>query len=174
MAIALSVTFVIVLLLSLVPWKTSAPLVFTTARTKKRLFDLLSLTPDQTFVDLGCGRGNLLVEAQRRFGAKVIGLEIAPLQFVWSCLNVLLHGKPRRARLVLGDFMRFNLSAADVVFCYLLPPVMTKLGTKLQRELKPGAWFVSNTSPVPGWQTAPGFDPDQTAPLYIYRLGTQL
>jgi len=54
------VAFFIVALLTYIPGKILAPMVFTTNRTKRRAFKLANLTPSRTFVDIGCGRGHIL------------------------------------------------------------------------------------------------------------------
>lgn len=167
------VTFLIVALLTYIPGKMLAPMVFTSPRTKRRVFKLASLTPGQTFVDIGCGRGHMIVMAANRFGAKAIGYEIAPLQFLWATASVILSGAfLKGAKILYGDVLKQDLSGADVVFFYLLSPGIAKLKPKLEAELKVGTKVISNSYPVEGWTPSQIDDPDdQNAPLYVYIMG---
>ena len=48
-------------------------------------------------------------------------------------------------RLRLRSLWNEDLSRTDVVFLYLFPELLERLRPKLDRELKPGAWVVSQT-----------------------------
>jgi precorrin-6B methylase 2 len=167
----LLVSFVVVLLLTFVPGKTLAPLVFTTRKTREQLFAAARLQKGQRFVDLGCGKGNLLIQAARRFGAQAIGFEIAPLQFVWSKINVWLSGQNKNITVALADFMTCDLSQADVVYIFLTPQAMSKVSAKLEKELKKGTRVISNSFPIPDWKTQNMPELPSSSPLFFYRMG---
>lgn len=72
-----------------------------------------------------------------------------------------------------ADFFTADLSGYDVVYCYLSPAHMARLGPKLAVELKPGATIISNAFAIPGWQPAHmvtiGSYP--AIPVYVYTIG---
>ena len=79
----------------------------------------------------------------------------------------------KNVHILYKNFYQFDLSKADVVFCYLFPDVMKKLSKKIKSDLKKGAIFVSCNFELPG------FVPDKTLrpegslhkdPIYIYYI----
>lgn len=45
-----------------------------------------------------------------------------------------------------------QLDNVDVVAVYGFNPIMSKLGEKLRKELKPGSVVLSNVFSIPGWR----------------------
>ncbi len=169
MLLPLAITFVVILGLLIIPGKTVAPLVFTSKGTQKRLFALINLKPKQTFIDLGCGRGNLLVTAAKHYGAKAIGYEISPLAYLWSKTNALFSGRHQNIRVYLADFNHASFPTAAVVYFFLLPKGIAKLAPKL-KILPAGTRIVSNTWPIAGWTPMQVESSNPSAPLYLYQL----
>ena len=162
MAYALSVVVVLPVTRGALYVRTSRPRV-------TAVLDTLCLQPEQTLIDLGCGDGRLLTAATRRFRARAVGYEINPLAYVMARLRCL--GNPR-IEVRLKNFWKADLSAADVVFGYLYPDVMADLARKLQRELHPGAVFVSCNFPLPGKPPESILRPAgalHSDPIYVYR-----
>jgi hypothetical protein len=54
-------------------------------------------------------------------------------------------------RVLRADFLHGELSGAGLLTCYLYPEGMARLAPKLAAELRPGAWVVSNSFALPGW-----------------------
>jgi SAM-dependent methyltransferase len=128
------------------------------------------LQPGQLLVDLGCGDGRVLRLAHQCYGARAIGYELNPLAYAKAWLQCLgLSGISIRR----CNFMTANLSAADVVFCYLFPDVMAELAAKLTAELKPGAVILSCNFALPGFIPMQVIRPGNlwgNDPVYIYRM----
>src|SRR3990167_2533034 len=55
-----------------------APYIPTLKRQRHQAIELLALKPGQTFIDLGCGDGSLLILAAQR-GWRAIGYELNPI-----------------------------------------------------------------------------------------------
>lgn len=122
--------------------------------------------------DLGSGLGGLLrFLAQQRPDGSYMGLEIAPLPFLLSWLRMRLS--PERYALRWGSLWHADLRPFDVVYAYLSPVPMPDLWRKVQREMRPGTLFISNTFQIPG------VEPDEVVQLddlhqsrlFLYRIG---
>ena len=122
-----------------------APLVNTPPAIYSPTLKLAQLKPGQTFVEIGCGAGNLLREAGKT-GATVRGIDLSPLAYILARLN-LRHTK--NVSVVLGNVFDQSIEDADVVYCYLLPQIMKKLEPKFAAELKPGAKVISYAFQLP-------------------------
>ena len=73
------IAFILLLVLSTVAVAgvSFAPWVPTKKSDFARIFQLANLKAGETFYDLGCGNGQLVIYAVKNFQAKAIGLEIA-------------------------------------------------------------------------------------------------
>ncbi len=102
----------------------------------------LKLTPKSTVYDLGCGDGRILAAAlAAELGATGVGVEYHPM--VARLARWRLRHLTGRVRIIRGDILNQDLSAATHLFSYLNPKTMALLEPKLARELKPGARLVS-------------------------------
>jgi SAM-dependent methyltransferase len=150
---------------------TQGALYVSTSRAKIAAFiNAVPMRADQTLVDLGCGDGRVLREAQKRYGVHTIGYEINPVAYLKARLFSFGLNKIKIRR---ENFWEADLSGADVVFCYLYPDVMKKLADKLAVGLKPGTVVVSSNFSLPG------FVPSKVLrlksswhndPMYVYYL----
>ena len=125
----------------------------------------------QTLVDLGCGDGRVLRQAQKQYMVRAIGYEINWLAFLKARL---LSFGLKNVEIKRQDFWSADLTGADVVFCYLYPDVMKKLSAKLCTNLKPGAVIVSCNFILPGFEPSRVIRPAgalQGDPVYIYCQG---
>ena len=97
-----------------------------------------------TIIDAGSGNGLFTREIARALPeARVIGLEIAPQSVAWA--NWMKKGKGLdNLSYQQADFNNYNFADTNAVVTFMLPSVLTKLGVKLQAELKPGALILSN------------------------------
>jgi SAM-dependent methyltransferase len=165
---ALKLSYVLCTALAL-PHTQGALYVSTSRRRIAAFLDAIPMTSQDRLVDLGCGDGRVLRQAVRRYGVTAIGYEVNWLAYLKArllCIGI------EPLRIYRRDFWEADLSAADVVFCYLYPDVLKRLAQKLNSELKPGALIVSANF------TLPGFHPIQVlrlshtlhkAPLFVYR-----
>jgi SAM-dependent methyltransferase len=150
---------------------TQGALYVSTSRAKISAFiDAVPMTADQTLVDLGCGDGRVLREAQKRYGVRTVGYEINPLAYLKA--RIFSFGS-NKIKIRCQNFWKADLSDADVVFCYLYPDVMKRLATQLAANMKPGAVIVSSNFSLPGFvpgrviRLASSLHND---PIFIYHL----
>ena len=142
--ILVSVFLVLIISISWTNYKGS-PWVPTSFKMVHKMLDLVEIQPDDLLYDLGCGDGRIAVIAARKYQARVVGIELNPLLWLWCQLVITIFGLRSRVKVILGNFYKQDLSDADIVACYLLPNTNKKLEGKLLRELRPGTRVISNT-----------------------------
>jgi H3 lysine-79-specific histone-lysine N-methyltransferase len=129
-----------------------------------KLFSLLALSPHNTFVDLGCGVGNCLIQASGETGCTAIGIEIMDHAAQLGQAQIMEFEARMRAwglsygkiRFLHGDVLSHAeipgiLSSADVVLCnnYAFSADLNDALLRLFLELPEGARVVSLKSFVP-------------------------
>lgn len=120
--------------------------------TPTSMYDLVAevLPRDRefTFVDLGCGfSGMIAYLAALRPKGRFYGIEIGPLPFFLSCLRA-CFSRNRNLEVSFRNFWKESLSRYDFVYAFLAPPPMKALWAKVQKEMKPGGLFITNTFAV--------------------------
>lgn len=122
--------------------------------SRRALRAMLELVPGNTtgeIHELGSGWGTLAFALARRCpGATAVATERAWIPYAFLWIRQKLTPRPN-LRLVFGDIHRAPLGQARGVVCYLFPAAMAQLAPRLQAELPPGAWILSNTFALPGW-----------------------
>lgn len=127
------------------------PLYLTNRKTWDALAALIKDCPNTRIADLGSGLGGTVIALARRSPAsRVVGIESAPLPYLISRCRVALSGTGGRATIVYGDYRGQDLSAFDVVYCFLSPVPMPDVFAKAGHEMAPGSTFISNSFEVPG------------------------
>lgn len=152
----------------------AAPYIPTKQRDVERMLQLAALEPGELVYDLGAGDGRFVLTAAERYGARAVGFEISLLPYIVARLRLWSRQHGGRGSMRFADFFRVDLSPVDVVVCFLTPKAMTKLGPKLERELRPGTRVVSYAFPVSGWVPVVKDKPAaETMAVYLYRIGQQ-
>ncbi|OHC68463.1 MAG: hypothetical protein A2045_06610 [Rhodocyclales bacterium GWA2_65_20] len=162
--------FVVLLLVFWRTDKSRVPLYLSNAATAQAVAALLPPQPCHV-VDLGCGNGGLLRHlARARPDCEFLGLEHAPLTWLWARFNTLgLANVQIRRR----DFWPQHLGLFEVVYAFLSPVPMARLWEKARNEMHGGGLLVSNSFAVPDIDPAQIVDvADRRATrLYLYRPG---
>jgi ubiquinone/menaquinone biosynthesis C-methylase UbiE len=115
----------------------------------RQMLLLAGLRRGETLFDLGAGDGRILIEAARKFGARVKGIEIDPERVQRIRERLMTTGV--NAEIIQADFMTVDLSSANVIAMYLSESANLRLAPKLERELGAGARVVSLDYALPGW-----------------------
>ena len=129
-----------------------APYVVTPEHAVDRMLEMANLKPGETLFDLGCGDGRILITAVEKYRVKAVGIEISERLARSAAEKVKKEGLQDRIKIVHGDFMRQNLSSANVVTLYLATAANDTLRPNLERFLKPNTRVVSYDYPIPGWK----------------------
>ncbi|MFA6105244.1 MAG: 50S ribosomal protein L11 methyltransferase [Patescibacteria group bacterium] len=137
--------FVVFLISSLI----GVPCMPTHLKQAKKMIALANLKPGMRVIDLGSGNGRLLFLAAKT-GANAVGYELNPFLVYYTKLAIFFARVSDLVSVRLQSIYTADLKDADVVFAFLMPGPMEKLGPKLFSELKPGAMIYSYTFPIPG------------------------
>lgn len=124
------------------------PYVPTKKSAIKKIFDEAKLKKGETFMDLGCGDGRMLVYADKTKNISAIGYEIAPLVYLLALIRKFAYRS--KAKIKYKNFFKDNLGKADVIFCYLMPRELEKLAKKILKECSKGTRIISNTFEISG------------------------
>jgi hypothetical protein len=107
--------------------------------------------PPPVFVDLGSGDGQAVYEAAR-LGYHAVGIE-----FNWTLWAISLIRRQMfwttqeksHSTFLRQDFHSYNLHDADTIMIFAIPRTMPVLGTKIQRECKPGTYVLAYRFGIP-------------------------
>jgi len=129
-----------------------APYVNSPERAIDKMLEMASLKPGETLYDLGCGDGRILITAAEKYQVKGVGIEISEHLARTAAEKVKKAGLQSRVKIVHADFMKTDLSDANVITLYLATTANDTLRPNLERYLKPATRVVSYDYPIPGWK----------------------
>jgi SAM-dependent methyltransferase len=138
----------------------------TPARVVRRMLDLADIHPGDTLYDLGAGTGAIVFAAARKYGARVVGVEVEPLRVLILRLRLWWGGPRDRVTFYWGNIFEVNLRSAQVVAVFLWPGAMERLKPQFESQLPDGARVVSHWHRVPGWTPEVV---DEGLRVYLYR-----
>lgn len=147
------------------------PYVPTQKKVIEKIFREVALRKGETFIDLGCGDGRMLIEAEKNKKVNAIGYEIAPLIYLFALVRKIISRS--KAKILFKNFFKENLNNADVIFCYLMPAELKKLSKKIKKECKKGTRIISNTFKIHGLTPKRVIKKnikEKTPTLYFYQI----
>jgi precorrin-6B methylase 2 len=131
---------------------TLAPVYPTPQSVVDQMLTIAQVKPGETVYDLGCGDGRIVIAAAQKFKARAVGIEIRRDVYEKTLAKVASLGLSDQVRIVLGNALRYDLSAADVVTLYLLTSSNERLKPALLKYLRPSARVVSHDFEISGWK----------------------
>lgn len=161
------------LLLVLVFWGTAkgdVPLFLSSSAVSEALIAIVNREQASSFADIGAGVGTVVIPLAGKLPAmRIYALERAPLPWLLAFFRC---RKLPNVDVRLTSLWSANLAEFQVVFAFLSPLVMEKVGQKVRREMPVGSLFVSSSFPVPGWQpeAVVGVEDSRKTRLYCYRI----
>lgn len=121
------------------PW---APWWRTNDKTARAICKLANITNGDVVYDLGCGDGEVLIQAAK-IGAKGVGIEIDPTRVFVARFRLFKNKLENKIQIKRKNFFEEDLSQASVIIVYLVPKTLEKLIPKFKKELKKGTRIVS-------------------------------
>lgn len=159
------------------------PYVMMDKKVIREALKLAGLKKGDVFYDLGCGRGDVLIEAAK-IGAKCTGIEISPYYYIYAKLRLFFIlsllpknrssenwgvNNKRKIEIKMQNILSVDLSNVDVVYCYLLPKFLKKLTSKFNKEMKPGSRLISVGFPITELKNEKKYNIENRK-LYIYKF----
>ena len=129
-----------------------APYVVAPEQAVDKMLSMANLKSGEVLYDLGCGNGRILITAAQKYKVKAVGIEISRHLAQSAAENVKKAGLQDQVKVIHGDFMRTDLSEANVVTLYLATTANDTLRPNLERFLRPATRVVSYDYPIPGWK----------------------
>lgn len=151
-----------------------APYVAAPERAVDKILEAANLKPGETLYDLGCGDGRIVIAAAERYKVKAVGIEISGSLAKSVAEKVKKEGLQKQVTIIHGDFMKTDLSPADVVTLYLATTANDTVRPNLEHFLRPRARVVSYDYPVPGWKPVDTMETGgyrgATHTIYLYQV----
>lgn len=116
---------------------------------------------DEILADAGCGNGNVLITAVKKYGCKGIGIEIDPKMVELAKANVASAGLSNSITILQGDVREFDFEKYGVkkVFVYLYEDLLEELSPKLK----------TMDVVVSPYHKIPNLDMVKTGELWVWR-----
>jgi SAM-dependent methyltransferase len=148
-----------------------APWVPTRQAERKSLAELADLAPGEKFYDLGSGTGTILFDlARSRPDVEFVGVEISLLPYLYSKARQLLGARHyRNVKIFFRDLYRFDISAADAVFVFLVAKRHQVVAQKLAHEAKPTCRIIVEAWPIEGIEPLKTQKTEKSLSLFLYR-----
>jgi len=159
--------FLLALLWILIPGFFGLPSIPTKPDRIRKALKLANLQRDETLYDLGAGDGRVLLITAREFEARAVGIEVGPVQCAWISLKVAAGGFGSRIQIEWGNYLKADLSKADVVFVYATSREVAKLAPYLEKQMRQGSRLVSISADFPEWEPSAFDDRDL---IFIYEM----
>ena len=146
----------------------NAPWLPTNKKDFKRIADLVEMDSRLIFYDLGSGGGDLLFYLSKQYNIKCVGVEISPVLYLYSKIKSLFY---KNTTIKYGNFFNYNLSEADVVYCFIKPEAYPKLKQKMKKELKKETIIILSCWPLKGVKPFKVSRLKNSISFYLYRAG---
>ncbi|MHA1908594.1 MAG: SAM-dependent methyltransferase [Candidatus Thorarchaeota archaeon] len=142
-----------------------APWLPTPKKRVRAMLEIADVTADDVVYDLGSGDGRIIVMAAKDYGATSVGIEIDPLRYHWSKLNIRRHRLRSKVKVLRTNFFKTDLSDATVVTLYQGHDINKKIRDKLAENLKSGTRVVSYRFILTGWEPV---KTDEESSTFLY------
>lgn len=146
-----------------------APFVPTPYPAVHKLLKEIKIKKGEKVYDLGAGDGRFIHFAEKKYGAKGIGFEINYPVYLLARIKRLFFGW--KGKMIFGNFMKRDISDADVIIFYLMPNYLKKFQKTMLKKLKKGTRIVSYAFKV-GTLKPIKIIPkkDRISNIYIYKV----
>jgi trans-aconitate methyltransferase len=129
-----------------------APFVCTKPKVIKGILEELKVDDKAIIYELGCGRAGFLHACRKKYPkAELIGVEYSFLPYIIGQIQNSFIGD--KLKIIKQNFLKVDLSQANVVYCYLNIETMKKLAVKFEKECRPGTIIISYLFPLPNMES---------------------
>lgn len=151
-------------------FKGEVPLFLSSTKVAEVLSVIVETEQADSLIDLGAGLGSVVTPlARMNPRLKITAVENAPLPWLilaWRCRHL------PNVTVIRNNFWQCGLADYAIVFAFLSPAVMRRLGEKCRREMPKGSLLLSSSFPVPAWTADEIIElsDSRATLLYCYRL----
>ncbi len=115
------------------------------------IIDLMNLTKDDTFVDLGCGDGKVVLEAYDNAKCKCYGLDLSPIMIIIArTFRILKYPTNKDIIFDVENIYEASLKDFTKIYCYLDAKSMSILKKKFEKFIKGGGEVFSYRYEIKG------------------------
>jgi predicted RNA methylase len=139
----------------------------TRKREYEQIANLIDLNPDKIFFDLGSGTGDLLFYLSKKYGIKCVGIEVSPIFYLYSKIKSIFN---KRVKIYFGDFFKYDLSDADIIYVFLHPKLLSRLEEKISKEIKKETSVIISCWPIKNREALKIVEKECREPYYLYLL----
>jgi len=148
--------------------RTRVPFVPTHAGDIEFIIKKLNISASDVFYDLGSGNGKVVFLVEKLTGAKAVGFELSWWTIIFAKIKARL--KKSNVKFYNRNFFNEDWSGANVIYCYLYPPLMERIEEKFLSELKPGSIAIVRDFSFPKMAYAEKYYLPKNHEIYVYRI----
>ncbi|KXK10919.1 MAG: Ribosomal RNA small subunit methyltransferase A [Microgenomates bacterium OLB23] len=119
-----------------------SPYVKTNKNIVPTIFDRANIRKQSLVVEVGSGIGVLTNTVAKRYGCRVLGIEMNPLLYTASIARNKLFGSPR-VKFELKNALIYDYSPASHIYVFMFPSLIKRLAPQIRRTAKNGAMVIS-------------------------------
>lgn len=165
--IALLITFMVISeLIAFI--RTRVPFVPTNANDIEFIVKKIGINSQDTFYDLGSGNGKVVFMVEKMTGAKVKGFELGWWTILFSKIKAKI--KKSSAKFEAKNFFYEDWSGANIIYCYLYPPLMGRIEAKFKATMKLGSIAIVRDFPFPNMPHTEKYFLPKNHEIYIYKI----
>jgi hypothetical protein len=167
--LAVFFTFFVAQLYNLI-FRGFAPAISSRPKVVAKLVEKINARDINKVYELGCGNAGFLHKLRIKLpNAELVGYEYAFLPYFLS--QIQNSFRKTKLKLRKKNFMKADLSDADLIYCYLNSKTMASLEKKFKQECRPGTMVISYQHRLPNLQPAETMDFERRGEkAYIYRM----
>lgn len=148
--------------------RTRVPFVPTSKDDVEFIVKKVGINSKDVFYDLGSGNGKVVFLVEKLSGAKVLGFELGWWTIFYAKLKAKL--KKSKAEFIAKNFFNEDWSGANIIYCYLYPPLMGRIEAKFQAEMKPGSMAIVRDFPFPTMPHSEKYFLPKNHEIYVYKI----
>ncbi|MEA1963226.1 MAG: class I SAM-dependent methyltransferase [Patescibacteria group bacterium] len=138
----------------------------------KELFKNFTIPKNAAIYELGCGKGDFLFAAEKFLPRKIIGVELSLLHILYGKIKAKF--KHSKVKFYYQNFFKTDISDANIIYLFLVEPIVIKIWDKIKKEAKPGTMVIVLSDKIPNekiWQRIATRPQDKnTTYFHLYRV----